>query len=124
MAHRPALWAVTFCTHGKSRSLVPERASRSRFPRHYRPSWKPSSLLSNSLRGFSDYLPAETTARGRPPSGPRNWIGKDYGVLAGLGFRTVGCSCLRGTRVHANFSETRDNGLAVITPAIFSNTSQ
>jgi hypothetical protein len=31
---------------------------------------------------------------------------------------------LRGTRVHANFSETRDNGLAVITPAIFSNTSQ
>jgi hypothetical protein len=36
----------------------------------------------------------------------------------------VGCSCWRGTRVHANFSETRDNGLAVIIPAIFSNTPQ
>ena len=35
----------------------------------------------------------------------------------------MGCSSWRGTRVHANSSETRDNGLAVI-PAIFSNTPQ
>ena len=36
----------------------------------------------------------------------------------------MGGSCWRGTRVYANFSETRDNGLAVIIPAIFSNTPQ
>ncbi len=36
----------------------------------------------------------------------------------------MGRSCGRGARIHANFSETRDNGLGVIIPAIFSNTPQ